>query len=243
MHLFPINSSFWGVDEIEGIEIAFYPLQVLLCYGTYTNLELLEHYGFLLIENPNDKVFIPLETEIYSSCSWAKESLYIHQNGKPSFSLLSALRLWTTQPSKRRSLGHLAYSGSPLSADSEIHVMKWMAKKCNVVLKNLPTSIEEDSLLLSSINEIQDHHTLVELEKAISCSGGEIRSFLEAQNVASGNNLLISSKARRSMDRMKLAVQWRARYKKVLLDCISYCTETIDSLSCGNYLPLEFDKA
>jgi len=38
---------------------------VLLCYGTYTNLELLEHYGFLLNENSNDKVFIPLEPEIF----------------------------------------------------------------------------------------------------------------------------------------------------------------------------------
>ncbi|KAG2710849.1 hypothetical protein I3760_04G048200 [Carya illinoinensis] len=216
--------------------------QVLLCYGTYTNLELLEHYGFLLNENPNDKVFIPLEPEIYSSCSWPKELLYIHQNGKPSFSLLSALRLWTTPPSKRRSLGQLAYSGSPLSTDNEIQVMKWIAKKCNLVLKNLPTSIEEDSLLLSSINEIQDLHSVVELEKAVSASRGEIRSFLEAnklQNVASGNNLLLSSKARRSMERLKLAVQWRARYKKILLDCIFNCTETIDSLTCGKYLPFK----
>ncbi|KAF5457567.1 hypothetical protein F2P56_021660 [Juglans regia] len=220
--------------------------QVLLCYGTYTNLELLEHYGFLLNENPNDKVFIPLEPEIYSSCSWPKELLYIHHNGKPSFSLLSALRLWTTPPSKRRSLGQLAYSGSPLSTDNEIHVMKWIANKCNVVLKNLPTSIEDDSFVLSSINEIQDLHTLVELEKAISASRGEIRSFLEAnklQNVASGNNLLLSSKARRSMDRLKLAVQWRARYKKILLECISNCTETVDSLTCGNYFPLKLSKA
>jgi hypothetical protein len=29
---------------------------VFLCYGAYTNLELLELYGFLLPANPHDKV-------------------------------------------------------------------------------------------------------------------------------------------------------------------------------------------
>ncbi|XP_062150874.1 protein SET DOMAIN GROUP 40 isoform X1 [Alnus glutinosa] len=206
--------------------------QVLLCYGTYTNLELLEHYGFLLNENSNDKVFIPLEPEIYSSSSWPKESLHIHQNGRPSFSLLSALRLWATPSNKRRSVGHLAYSGSQLSTDNEVHVMKWISKKCNAILKNLPTSIEEDSLLLSSFDEIQDLHTILELEKVLSASR-EIWAFLEAnnlQNVDSDSNLLLSRKIRRSIDRWKLAIQWRLRYKKILLECISYCTEIKDSL-------------
>ncbi|KAG6403332.1 hypothetical protein SASPL_135549 [Salvia splendens] len=61
--------------------------QVLLSYGTYTNLELLEHYGFILQDNPNDKAFISLESEMYSLCSWPKDSLYISQDGKPSFAL------------------------------------------------------------------------------------------------------------------------------------------------------------
>lgn len=201
--------------------------QVLLCYGTYTNLELLEHYGFLLNENPNDKVFIPLEPEIYSSSSWPKDSLYIHQNGRPSFSLLSALRLWATPANKRRSVGHLAYSGSQLSTDNEIHVMKWIANKCNEILKNLSTSIEEDSLLLSSLDEIQ------ELGKIYSASR-EISAFLEANNLRNeegGNDVLLSRKMRRSIDRWKLAVQWRVRYKNILLYCICYCTGMIKSLS------------
>ncbi len=228
-----------------GTEMVLYSLQVLLCYGTYTNLELLEHYGFLLNENPNDKVFIPLEPEIYSSSSWPKELLYIHQNGKPSFSLLSALRLWATPPNKRRSVGHLAYSGSQLSLDNEILVMKWTTKKCNVILTNLPTSIEDDSSLLTSINEIQDFHTLLELGKVLSSSRDEIWAFIKAnnlQNVESGNNLLLSRKARWSMDRWKLAVQWRLRYKKILLDCISYCSEIVDSLSRKNIYSLRIER-
>jgi len=61
--------------------------QVLLSYGTYTNLELLEHYGFLLNNNPNDKVYIPLEPGVSSCSSWPAESLYINQGGEPSYAL------------------------------------------------------------------------------------------------------------------------------------------------------------
>ncbi|KAF7135514.1 hypothetical protein RHSIM_Rhsim08G0021900 [Rhododendron simsii] len=130
--------------------------QVLLSYGTYTNLELLEHYGFLLDENPNDKAFIPLEPEVYSSCSWPKDSLYIHQNGKPSFALLSALRLWLTPRNQRRSVGHLIYSGSQLSAENEKIVMGWMVKSCKAVLMNFATSIEDDKLLIRKIDRMED---------------------------------------------------------------------------------------
>jgi len=35
--------------------------QVFLCYGAHTNLELLEHYGFLLQDNPHDTVLLPPE--------------------------------------------------------------------------------------------------------------------------------------------------------------------------------------
>ncbi|XP_020234127.1 protein SET DOMAIN GROUP 40 isoform X2 [Cajanus cajan] len=205
--------------------------QVLLCYGTYTNLELLEHYGFLLQENPNDKVFIPLEPAVYSSTSWSKESLYIHHNGKPSFALLTALRLWATPQNKRRSVGHLVYSGSQLSEDNEIFIMKWLSKTCDAVLKNLPTSIEEDSLLLNAMNSSEDFFTFMEITEFMS-SKDEIYTFLEAHNIKDAHSftdIILTRKARRSMDRWKLALQWRFKYKKVLVDCISYCNEILNS--------------
>ncbi|XP_027331984.1 protein SET DOMAIN GROUP 40 [Abrus precatorius] len=202
--------------------------QVLLCYGTYTNLELLEHYGFLLQENPNDKIFIPLDPAIYSSTSWSKESLYIHHDGKPSFALLAALRLWATPQNKRRYVGHLAYSGSQLSADNEIFIVKWLSKTCDAVLKNLPTSVDEDTMLLNAMVYSQDS---MDITKLMSFRD-EIYSFLEAHNMKdahSFNDIFFSRKARRSMNRWKLAVQWRLRYKRVLADCISYCNETLNS--------------
>ncbi|RZC26497.1 Protein SET DOMAIN GROUP 40, partial [Glycine soja] len=198
--------------------------QVLLCYGIYTNLELVEHYGFLLQENPNDKVFIPLEPAVYSSTSWSKESLYVHHNGKPSYALLAALRLWATPQNKRRSVGHLVHSGSQLSADNEIFIMKWLSKTCDAVLKNLPTSIEEDTLLLNAMDNSQDFSTFIEITKLMS-SRDEIHTCLEAHKMKdahSFNDVILCRKARRSMDKWKLAVQWRLKYKEVLFDCISY---------------------
>lgn len=196
--------------------------QVLLSYGMYTNLELLEHYGFLLDDNPNDKAFIPLEPDMYKLCSWPKELLYIDQQGKPSFALFSAMRLWATPPNKRRSVGHLAYSGKQISVENEITVMGWIAQKCQDILQNLRTSIEQDKLLLSSISKIEDILLPVELEKLPSACRTEFCAFLESHEVTNADkNLHIPRKARRSISRWILALQWRLSYKRKLLHCIA----------------------
>ncbi|KAM7523907.1 hypothetical protein LguiA_013809 [Lonicera macranthoides] len=203
--------------------------QVLLSYGTYTNLELLEHYGFLLTENPNDKAFIPLLPKMISLRSWPNDSLYIHQNGKPSFALLSTVRLWATPPNQRRSIGYLAYSGSQVSTTNEIIVMEWMLNNCQVILKNFVTSVEEDELLLKTIDKMCDLNELIEIEKVVSGFKAEICAFLEINGA--GEKLNLCGKTRRVIDRWKLAVEWRLRYKKILVDCISYCSERLDWFS------------
>ncbi|KAI3982980.1 hypothetical protein MKX01_010463 [Papaver californicum] len=206
--------------------------QVLLGYGTYTNLELLEHYGFLLNANPNEKVFIQMEEKINFN-SWPKDSIYIQHDGKPSFALLSALRLWVTPPNDRKSVSHLAYSGNQLSAENEISVMKWLRKNCAVLLEKLPSSIETDGLLLTFIEKMQNP-SIQEVKKMISACEVEIGNFFESTNSKmfdDAGELHLSSKARRSIERWKLAVQWRLRYKQILFHCFSYCSEVIYFLS------------
>ncbi|KAL3613357.1 hypothetical protein CASFOL_042770 [Castilleja foliolosa] len=193
--------------------------QVLLSYGTYTNLELLEHYGFVLEQNPNDKAYIPLETEMHSLCSYPKDSLYISQDGSPSFALLSTVRLWATPVNKRRSVKQLAFSGQRISNENEIVVMEWIAKNCRELLSSCSTSIDEDALLLNMIDKIEDYTVEVEGPPG---SWDEIRSFLESSRMMSG-------KTRRSVCRWKWAVQWRYAHKKILSDCISYCTKVLDN--------------
>ncbi|KAL1195446.1 Protein SET DOMAIN GROUP 40 [Cardamine amara subsp. amara] len=199
--------------------------QVLLCYGTYTNLELLEHYGFMLEENSNDKVFIPLETSLYSlASSWPKDSLYIHQDGKLSFALVSTLRLWLIPQSQRdKSVMRLVYAGSQISVKNEILVMNWMSKKCGSVLRDLPTSVSEDTVILHNIDKLQDPELCLE-QKEIEAFGSEVRSFLDA-NGFSGKTVDFSRKTNRMISKWRLSVQWRLRYKRTLADCISYCNE------------------
>lgn len=197
--------------------------QVLLSYGTYTNLELLEHYGFLLNGNPNDKVFIPLEHDIFACHSWPAGSMYIQHDGKPSFTLLSALRLWATPPRQRKSVGYLALSGSQLSPENDLVVMKWFSSSCCAILNSLPSTIEDDESLLSAIDKAQQLQSFEKPNDLPTAAAMEFCKFLESTTM--------SSKLKKSVERWMLAVQWRLRYKKTLFSCISFCSQSIETSS------------
>uniref|UniRef100_A0A3Q7F5J8 SET domain-containing protein n=1 Tax=Solanum lycopersicum TaxID=4081 RepID=A0A3Q7F5J8_SOLLC len=183
--------------------------QVLLSYGTYTNLELLQHYGFLLTENPNDKAFIPLEPDMYSLCSWDNESLYIHPDGKPSFALLSTLRFWAVPKTSRKSVVHLVYSGNRLSTESEVVAMRWLIMKCRTTLEVLQTTAPEDCRLLNILYKFQDIHKFPEVKEIPPPLASELCAFIEKnKNVASEGICSLSSVARRSTERWKLAILW-----------------------------------
>ncbi|XP_055805743.1 protein SET DOMAIN GROUP 40 [Solanum dulcamara] len=201
--------------------------QVLLSYGTYTNLELLEHYGFLLTENPNEKAFIPLEPDMYSLCSWENELLYIQPDGKPSFALLSTVRFWAVPKTSRRSVVHLVYSGNRLSTENEVVAMRWLAKKCRTTLDFLRTTAEEDSNLLAILDEFEDIHKFLEIKEMPPPLASELCAFIESKNLVSEGICAMSSVARRSIERWKLAILWRYLYKKILCNCIVHCTEVI----------------
>nr|XP_043632063.1 protein SET DOMAIN GROUP 40 isoform X2 [Erigeron canadensis] len=206
--------------------------QVLLSYGTYTNLELLEHYGFILNDNLNDKAYVALPSNLNIQCSWLPDSLYIHQNGKPSFALLTAMRLWATPTHLQKSVRQLAYSGSSISNTNEIIVMEWLVKKCCLAMENLPTSIEEDKSLLSVLDK--EYETAMELKIALSGLTGETLAFLKVNGVVNdgiSSTISIPKKVIRSLDRWKLAILWRLRYKMMLHYCISRCTKVINDVS------------
>lgn len=194
-------------------------------------MELLEHYGFILNRNPNDKAFFPLEPEMYSCCSWPHNSLFIHHDGKPSFSLLSTIRLWARPPNQRKSVGHIALSGSQISKENELFTMEWIAKKCHFILKNFGTTVKEDNLLLATIDNNCISKSTMEFEEMPSMIKFEIQGFLNVVDVPVreiGGNIDLCRQVKNSVDRWKLAVEWRVRYKKILVDCISHCIGRID---------------
>uniref|UniRef100_A0A0D9WYP1 SET domain-containing protein n=1 Tax=Leersia perrieri TaxID=77586 RepID=A0A0D9WYP1_9ORYZ len=206
--------------------------QVLLAYGVYTNLELLEHYGFLLSENPNEKVYIPLDLDLYTISTWPRDSLYILPTGHPSFALLCSLRLRTTPTNRRKALSHHIYSGSLLSVENELEVLKWLVKKCEETLQQLPSTIEFDESLLVH---------LCNLQNSTSCIIGIDEPIFEREFAAffrsHGFELDCSIHSKlpvhiqRSLERWILAVQWRCSYKRTLTKCIAHCISLVHELS------------
>ena len=206
-------------------------IQVLLGYGTYTNLELLEHYGFLLDENPNDKTYIQLDLELCTIGSWPKDSLYIHPNGHPSFALLCALRLWKTPANRRKVFSHQIYSGSTLSVENELEVMKWLGNKCVETLQQSPTTVEFDASLIYFLHNLH-HNTNWRVDVDQSSFGQEFAAFLRFHgvNLEYAHNQL-TVRLLRSLERWELAVRWRCSYKRALTKCIVYCKRSIHELS------------
>ncbi|OEL34563.1 Protein SET DOMAIN GROUP 40 [Dichanthelium oligosanthes] len=206
--------------------------QVLLGYGTYTNLELLEHYGFLLSENPNEKTFIQLDVDICSIGTWPKDSLYIHPNGHPSFVLLCALRLWTTPANRRKAVSHQIYSGSMLSTENEMEIMKWLISKCEGTLQQLPTTVEFDESLLVFLHKIQNSSNCKTDVKQLGFEQ-EFAVFLRfhQSELDCSDNSKLPVRLLRSLERWELAVHWRCNYKKTLKKCISYCKSLIHELT------------
>ncbi|KAF6985379.1 unnamed protein product [Triticum aestivum] len=205
--------------------------QVLLGYGTYTNLELLEHYGFLLDENPNEKTYIQLDSELCTMGTWPKDSLYIHPNGHPSFALLCSLRLWATPTNRRKSFSHQIYSGSMLSVENELEVLKRLGSKCVETLQQLPTTAELDGRLIHFLRNLQNSTSWrVDVEQ--SSFGQEFALFLRFHSVdVDCTQDQLPVRLLRSLERWELAVRWRCSYKIALTKCVLYCKRLINELS------------
>ncbi|RZR90123.1 hypothetical protein BHM03_00017961 [Ensete ventricosum] len=178
------------------------------------------------VQNPNDKAFIELKAEVCTSSSWPRDSLYIQHDGVPSFALLCALRLWATPMNLRRTVGNRIYSGSMVSVENEVLIMKWLAKHCTDILARLKTTIGEDGMLWSTIDKMIDHPSCLSSTVVLSRMS-ELREFFEAHGltVEAGDYNGMPVKARRSLERWKYAIQWRLAYKKMLQVGSTRCRE------------------
>lgn len=142
---------------------------MFLCYGRHCNLELLQHYGFVMADNPHDVAHLPahllppavrqqLAGESGSGSSSGHlggaagggeghaplAEAYLHACGAPSWGLLCALRLACAVPAERKAAACRALEGRPLSAASERATFAALLAACEGALAALPSSIEED---------------------------------------------------------------------------------------------------
>ncbi|KAG2448798.1 hypothetical protein HYH02_006149 [Chlamydomonas schloesseri] len=133
--------------------------QVLLCYGRHTNLELLEHYGFVMQDNPHDTA--PLDPALLPVPDNARysagapplppEECFVHAGGSgsdgggaPSWALLHFLRYCAATPAERRTQGHLLAAGERINEQNDRIALGWLRAACLRQLADLPTTLEYD---------------------------------------------------------------------------------------------------
>ncbi|EFJ52354.1 hypothetical protein VOLCADRAFT_86703 [Volvox carteri f. nagariensis] len=138
--------------------------QVMLCYGRYTNLELLEYYGFVLEGNLHDTArldpaLLPLPSAARTAGGaphLAPSDCFLHANGQPSWQLLHLLRYCAASPVERRSAGHLMAAGERVSEQGDRLALKWLHAACGSQLAALPTTVVQDLELLRQLNGTQE---------------------------------------------------------------------------------------
>ncbi|GLI63985.1 hypothetical protein VaNZ11_007094, partial [Volvox africanus] len=138
--------------------------QVMLCYGRYTNLELLEHYGFVLQYNPHDTALLDpallpvpsaARTSAGSPCLTPADC-FLHANGQPSWQLLHFLRYCAASPAERRSAGHRMAAGAAVSQQGDRRALQWLHVACSRQLDALPTTLSDDLQLRRQLQFQQD---------------------------------------------------------------------------------------
>ena len=128
--------------------------QIMLCYGRYTNLQLLEHYGFLLPPvpgNPNDVAAIPLvvpEDVPAKPIPVPVPSVRALPDGRLEWDDLRDLRVrgWeATRGAPRRETREAASRGHALGAAAEAAAFAALVDAAAAELLGLPTTAREDT--------------------------------------------------------------------------------------------------
>ena len=126
--------------------------QIMLCYGQYTNLQLLEHYGFLLPPvpgNPNDVAAIPLVLPGDARGDGVPvPSVRALPDGRLEWDDLRDLRLrgWeATRGAPRRETREAASRGHALGAAAEAAAFAALVDAAAAKLLGLPTTAREDT--------------------------------------------------------------------------------------------------
>ncbi|PSC76715.1 SET DOMAIN GROUP 40 [Micractinium conductrix] len=151
--------------------------QVFLCYGRHTNLQLVQHYGFVLPpgQNPHDTAPLPphllppaVQQQLAAcggggggsggaaarpaaAAAAGEGGAYLHASGAPSWELLRALRLGCASPAERKAGACRALADEPISAASERGGFDALRTACGAALAALPASIDQDEAKLAAL--------------------------------------------------------------------------------------------
>jgi hypothetical protein len=214
--------------------------QIYLCYGQYSNRSLIEIYGFLLEDNPQESVCLSLSEEVESNqipdelkmimSGGAGGSYEVYQNGYPSWDLLCLIRwkaafdakeicslLDRKHTKKNGENWSKIRQGRMISPGLEEKAFAYLHSLCARKLKLYATSAEEDLL------------TLAGLEKKETALAATRRRGLNSIDIGSPlppTSPQLQPKFQPELERLehtKLALQWRLCQKKVLGKTMQIC--------------------
>ena len=217
--------------------------QVFLCYGRHTNLELLQHYGFVLADsNPHDVAALPprllppaVQQQLAGSGADAAAAdlpgcaaedgaaaALLHASGAPSWQLLRALRLGCATPAERKASAYLALSDRPISAASEQEAFEALRAACQAALQELPTTIAQD-----------------EAELAAAAAGEPAAGAMPASGAAAGaaGQQQQQQQQQAGAERMRLAIEWRLCHKRILQRGAELCGAVLAALPAAASAP------
>jgi hypothetical protein len=122
--------------------------QVYLTYGRYTNLELLDMYGFTINDNPNDTCLLPigLFPELIQKHLACQSECFLHVDGNPSFDLIRAVRLGVLHDKERKKWAFLVLDDQPVNPESERRALDVISRVVHSRLSSV-TSLEDDERL------------------------------------------------------------------------------------------------
>ncbi|KAL4458878.1 hypothetical protein ABPG75_013743 [Micractinium tetrahymenae] len=227
--------------------------QVFLCYGRNTNLELLQHYGFVLAGNPHDTAPLPAhllppavrqqlagEGGGGGSGSWGDlgseagegeehallPEAYLHAHGAPSWGLLCALRLACAAPAERKAGACRALEGQPVSAASERAAFAALLAACEAALAALPSSIKEDEQQLAQL------HKATAVRPADAQQGPAPAQDVQQQGAQQEqlSTQQAQQQAQWAAEKLAVSIEWRLCYKRTLQRGKDLCQAVLAAL-------------
>lgn len=128
-------------------------------------------------------------------------AFHLSVNGRPSFSLLAALRYFASSAHVRREVRPLILTGVSPSPTADLAVFNWLRDLCWDELDSLGVISEEEMNLVQSYGQGEE-------EK------GEIHGEEDFEKV-----------------KLILALQWRKSQREIFIKCLKFCQGKISALA------------
>lgn len=229
--------------------------QIMLCYGTHSNLSLLEHYGFLLpaaLGNANDAARIEIETATDNGAESGSDSFVtVNPSGCMSWVDLREQRCFhasncgTVKAIRGgvKAAREVCARGLAVSPETELGTFQALRDAAGKALCGLPTTAKQDEEVLRAMEQ--------QVRRASESSGDESTHkgthddrgapWEWSTGVASASHFTVGERndpIAIDENNVWLATRWRLAYKRAVQaayrNAQARCDEATDALGAGS---------